>query len=336
MIKLTEIVTFGLTNCNKSVYINYISNNKRKGYVNIMQLDISSASLPVYEALASDVRLRIIQLLSTNKMNIKELAASLGLSSAIVTKHVNKLEQAGIIKTERVPGKSGIQKISILKVDHIDVEFPQKIYHSFETHTASIPVGHYVDYNVAPTCGLATRESFIGEVDEPKFFMDAQRMDAGILWFTKGFVEYKTPNLLKPDERLEQIDISFEISSEFPFTNNEWPSDITFSLNGTELGTWTSPGDFGDARGKFTPDWWPSNINQYGLLKTLRLTKDNGTYIDGDALSDVSINDFDGKNDIWDFRIQVKDDAKHVGGVTLFGSGFGNHDQDIKFNVYYS
>ena len=33
-----------------------------------------------------------------------------------------------------------------------------------------------------------------------------------------------------------------EVSSEFPFSNNNWPSDITFSLNGVELGTWTSPG----------------------------------------------------------------------------------------------
>ncbi len=57
-----------------------------------MQLDISNESLPVYEALASSVRLKIIQLLSLNKMSVKELASELGLSSAIVTMHVKKLE----------------------------------------------------------------------------------------------------------------------------------------------------------------------------------------------------------------------------------------------------
>lgn len=301
-----------------------------------MQLDISEASLPVYEALASNVRLRIIQLLSTNKMNIKDIAAKLGLSSAIVTKHINKLEAAGLIKTEKIPGKSGLQKISILKVDSINISFPKKIYHSFETYETDIPVGHFIDYDVVPTCGLATKNHFIGEVDEPKFFMDPERMNAGILWFTKGFVEYKTPNLLKLDENLEQIEISFEISSEFPFTNNEWPSDISFMLNGIDLGAWTSPGDFGDARGKYTPEWWPSNINQYGLLKTIRITSDNGTYIDGDQLSKISIGDFDKSSDIWDFKIAVHDQAKHIGGVTLFGQGFGNHDQNIVFKVYYS
>lgn len=68
-----------------------------------MQLGIDKSSLVVYEALASEVRMTIIQLLSKNKMNIKELAKELGISSAIVTKHVKKLEDAGLIKTEKVP-----------------------------------------------------------------------------------------------------------------------------------------------------------------------------------------------------------------------------------------
>src|SRR5699024_10676166 len=78
-----------------------------------MQLDISEASLATFEALASDVRLKIIQLLSLKKMNIKELETELNLSSAIVYKHIKKLEEAELIKTERIPGVSGLQKVSI-------------------------------------------------------------------------------------------------------------------------------------------------------------------------------------------------------------------------------
>lgn len=138
-----------------------------------------------------------------------------------------------------------------------------------------------------------------------------------------------------PDDTLEQIDISMEISSEFPFSNDVWPSDITFTLNGTELGTWTSPGDFADTRGKLNPSWWPSNLNQYGLLKTLRVTH-HGTYMDGDLLSQVSISDLNKTAETWEIRIEVKPDAENVGGVTLFGKKFGNHDQDINFKAYYS
>ena len=70
-----------------------------------MQLEINQEALPVYEALASNVRIKIIQLLAKNKMNVKELAQELGLSSAIITMHIKKLEEAKIIKTERVGQK---------------------------------------------------------------------------------------------------------------------------------------------------------------------------------------------------------------------------------------
>ena len=177
-----------------------------------MQLEINQEALPVYEALASNVRIKIIQLLAKNKMNVKELAQELGLSSAIITVHIKKLEEAKIIKTERV----GQKKISSLRVDHIDINFPEKIFNAFDTRETSIPIGHYTNYFVEPTCGLATLSGFIGPVDEPKFFMDPNRMDGRILWFTKGFVEYQSPNFLSPDEKLEMMEISMEISSEFP------------------------------------------------------------------------------------------------------------------------
>ncbi|CAM3363299.1 ArsR/SmtB family transcription factor [Marinicrinis lubricantis] len=300
-----------------------------------MKLDISEKSLPVYEALASDVRLQLIQLLAKSPMNIKELADAVGLSSAIMTMHVKKLEKAKIIRTEMMPGKGGVQKICILDVDQIDIEFPQKNEIVREYHRIELSVGHYTDFRIEPTCGLATREHIIGELDETRYFWDPDRVDAKILWFTKGYIEYKVPNFLLTSQKPEELIISMEISSEAPSTNNNWPSDISFFLNQVQLGTWTSPGDFGDSRGKYTPSWWPIEINQYGLLKQLRITRD-GTYMDGNKISNVTLDDVDIRQKQWTFRIAVLEDAKHVGGVTLFGTGFGNYNQDISFQLYYT
>lgn len=98
---------------------------------------------------------------------------------------------------------------------------------------------------------------------------------------------------------------------------------------------WTSPGDFGDTRGIFTPDWWFPNWNQYGLLKLL-VVNHEGTFIDGLQISDVTIDQLalNYKSHIT-FRLEVKDDAEHVGGLTIFGSTFGNYAQDIKVSLYY-
>ncbi|MDQ0223047.1 ArsR/SmtB family transcription factor [Streptococcus moroccensis] len=296
-----------------------------------MELETNQDALPVYEALASKVRLEIVQLLAKHKMNIRELADTLKLSSAITTKHIQKLEKAQLIKTER----NGHQKVCSLRVEKVVIHFPKQLFSSYSTKEISIPVGHYTDYSVVPTCGLASSEEFIGPVDEPKYFIVPERMDAQIVWFTKGFLEYKSPNLLNKDEELTMMEISFEISSEFPFANDNWPSDITFFLNDIELGTWTSPGDFADIRGKYTPDWYPDNLNQYGLLKTIRIMN-HGTYMDGDPISDLLISDIDPLFDTWKFKVEVKEDAKNVGGCTLFGKAFGNYDQDIKIKLFYN
>jgi predicted transcriptional regulator len=300
-----------------------------------MLLDISLDSKKVYAALASDTRLEIIRLLSQKERNIKELADILDISSAIVTRHIHQLENARLIKTVKIPGKSGLQKVSKLVVDHIQIEFPAKIYPDFKSKHVELPVGYYTNYSATPTCGLATEYKIIGTVDEPKYFMDPERMEAQIVWFTKGFLEYKITNPLSRKETLKLLEISFEISSEFPYSNNVWPSDITFYVNNKRIGIWTCPGNFSDIRGKLTPEWWDDANSQYGLFKTIRISE-HGCHFDGEILSDMTIKEFDLTEDIVTFRIAVEDDAEHVGGATIFGKKFGNNDKDIVFQFYYT
>jgi predicted transcriptional regulator len=306
-----------------------------KGMGIIMKIEISNESLPVFEALASNVRLKIIVILAEESLNISELAETIGLSSAMMTMHIKKLEKAGIISTKMVPGKAGVQKICILNIDQIQVDIPSKAKRPREFQQTEVSVGHYTDFDIEPTCGLATPEKIIGEFDEPRYFLHPERVNARILWFGKGYVEYKIPNFLHSRFIPEEIEISMELSSEAPFTNNIWPSDITFYLNNVELGKWTSPGDFGDSRGKYTPAWWPGEVNQYGLLKHLRVTSE-GTFIDGIKISDVKLKDVEVSKKQWTFRIGVQKDDVNVGGLTLFGAGFGNYNQDIVIRQYYS
>ena len=248
-----------------------------------MKLNISHKHLPVYEALASEVRLNIINLLAKKPMNIKELANQLGLSSAILTMHVRKLENAQIIKSERIQVNRAISKVCSLAVDKIEIDFPVKDENALNIHEFSLPVGHYTDFEVEPTCGLATAEKIIGYFDDPRCFLDPERVDAKILWFSKGYVEYKVPNYLLPDQTPKALEISMELGSEAPGVNENWPSDIAFYLNGIKIGQWTSPGDFGGTRGKFTPEWWSLGVNQYGLLKVLKID-DTGSYMDGQRI----------------------------------------------------
>jgi len=300
-----------------------------------MKLDLTERSLPVYEALSSSVRLKIMTLLADKPMNIKELAEALNLSSAIMTMHVRKLENADLISSHMAPGRSGLQKICTLSADGIEIIFPHKMQNERNSYRTEIPVGHYSDFQIEPTCGLATTEHIIGGFDDPRFFWDHERMNAGILWFGKGYVEYKIPNFLLASQNPEELIISMEIASEAPETNNDWPSDITFTLNGVRLGSWTSPGDFGDQRGKYTPNWWANHINQYGLLKQLRVTG-KGTFIDSHQISEMTLNDVNIREKQWTFRLSIEEDARHIGGLTLFGKGFGNYNEHLISELYYT
>lgn len=294
--------------------------------------------LEIFKALGSELRINIIKLLQENhEMNMNELATSLGITNGALTSHIKKLEESGIIQVMTERGSHGNQKVCKVAVDKIVVDVESEENEEDQNiYNTEIKVGHYSDYDVYPTCGLATSQAIVGEVDDPRYFSHPDRINAGILWFTKGYIEYMIPNLLPSATKIDQITVSLEISSEAPGINNDWPSDISILLNDVKIGTWTSPGDHGDVQGIFTPDWWFPNWNQYGLLKMIVINK-KGTFVDGLKISNVTINEFnlDYKSTVR-FKFEIEEDAKNVGGITIFGSEFGNYNQDIKVRIAYS
>lgn len=302
-----------------------------------MELYLDSSGLNVYKALASDTRLQILNYLANTPATTSELAQAMGLSKAILSRHIKILEDARLIhKSHNYVSPDNRKKVYTLRVDTIQIHFPKRIYLPFSKKTSEIRLGYFSDFYVEPTCGLADKQNVIGEMDDPRSFVLNERISASLLWFSCGYVEYKIPNLLEAHERPELLELSLEMSSEFPVSNNNWPSDITFSINDVEVATWTCPGNFSDVRGKLTPDWWDSNYSQYGLLKHLRINHQD-TGIDGHKLSDVCLSDIPlDESPFIKVRIEVKKDAANMGGLTIFGEDFGNHPQNILLSLFYS
>lgn len=292
--------------------------------------------LETFKALGSDTRIQILNILLENEqMSMNQLATELNISNGALTGHIKKLEECGLINISNESAGHGNQKMCSVTQDRIivDIKKPIDYKNVFETE---IKVGQFSRHQVWPTCGIATSESVIGEFDDIRYFNHPDRFTANILWFTKGYVEYTIPNLIPSNQRITQLSISAELSSEAPGIDNNWPSDISFYINDTKIGMWMSPGDFGDVHGMFTPQWWPQNWNQYGLLKLL-VINDYGTYIDGLKISDVSTLSLhlDYSSDIR-LRLAVENDSEHVGGITLYGKSFGNYDQDIRVAINYA
>ena len=132
------------------------------------------------------------------------------------------------------------------------------------TYTQSLQPGQYSDYSITgPWTGLLREDgTTIGQWDDPSVFQLSQHVEANQLWFASGFMTWDFPINISKSAKIQSISYTAEISSEIGGTNSNWPSNLTISLNDTDIDIWTIPGD---------PD--------YGWLTTWTVDT-TGTYFD--------------------------------------------------------
>lgn len=293
------------------------------------ETDLDTSSLPVYAALASGVRLRMLQILASEPANQRQLAERLGISSAMAGQHLTKLERAGLVTVERVLTVRGAEKRVGLRESSLRADLTRPLVSPPRTAEVSVPIGHYVDFTVTPPCGLATAGGMIGELDDPRYFFDPQRVDAGILWLTEGRITYRVPVFHPDGTTPEAVVVSMEIGAEAPGFAMEWPSTIHLRLNGRWVGTFDVPGDFGDRPGRLAPAYWQAmRVNQYGVRRVLRVGA-GGTTVDGGAVSDVALGDIGLTGDFLTLELACESRQGSGGGLTLYGREFGDAPQDI-------
>ncbi|WP_099159516.1 ArsR/SmtB family transcription factor [Virgibacillus ndiopensis] len=293
-------------------------------------------ALEVCKAMGNKHRMSILRLLSERPHNVNELSKKLGLPFSTTAVNVQKLEDANLITTELIPGR-GTQKINKSSFDQIIVDIgPHENSRNDQIVTYDMPIGGYSDCTIEPSCGIVSEHDYIGVQDDPSSFFELDRNKAQLAFFRMGSLEYRFPNSNANGKNIEQLEFSAEICSEAPLHKLNWPSDITVWVNEVEIGTWTSPSDFGGERGFLTPDWWLTNHTQYGLLKNWKINKE-GFFIEGvkqegtKTIKDLTIE----KKPYISFKIGIKEDAVNKGGLNLFGHKFGNHEQGIIMKLQY-
>lgn len=302
-----------------------------------LTIDGEDGLFNVAKALASEARIQIMKLLNSSSYNVNEIAEKLNIPTSTAALNVKILEEAGLIITELQPGVRGSMKLCSRKYDVITIGLVNPESASLtNSFYMGMPIGCFVDCKIEPTCGIVGEKGYIDVDDNPRGFYNADRGNAQLIWFYKGYLEYRFSNSILRHGKANLLEISAELCSEAPNYRNNWPSDIAMWINGIEIGTWTSPGDLGGRRGKLNPSWWQDNNTQYGLLKTWRVDA-TGSYIDEAFASNVTLPMLElDKNDYISVRIGIKDDAKHIGGVNIFGEKFGDHAQNIVMRLDYT
>lgn len=297
--------------------------------------DTEHASL-VFKALGSQERLRIIELLAAGSMHVKEIARAADLPVSTAAAHVRLLEDAGILMSESVPGVHGAIKLCSRRLDHVGITLRADPVSNTSTIALELPVGAFSRvYGIEPTCGLAAFTSPIGENDNPLSFYSPERINAQLVWFRHGFIEFRFGMISLHSIDISSLELSFEACSEAPMYRNPWKSDIELFINDQYIGTWTSPADMGGRKGKLNPEWWPDTMTQYGQLVTWRIDN-KGSYVNNAQVSDHRADELDlrGRDHIL-VRIGVDKQAANPGGMNLFGEKFGDFAQGIILRVGY-
>ncbi|RXY99839.1 ArsR/SmtB family transcription factor [Fictibacillus sp. S7] len=304
-----------------------------------LTIDESDTLIKVAHALSSKVRIDILKLLNQKKMNVNEIAEELNLAVSTIALNVRVLEKAGIIYTEVLPATRGTMKVCSRVFDDIHMDLRMNFNYEIKenVYELEMPIGHYTDSDISPTCGIITKNGVLDPFDEPELFYHPERVNAQLVWFRKGYVDYRFPLQLPPKANIQSVQFSMEICSEAPQYNHEWPSDITIWVNNKEICTWTCPGDFGERKGILNPIWFPTDGHtQYGLLKTWKINWE-GSFLDEVRVSDVKLKDvLVDKQKHLNFRVGIKSDAVNIGGINLFGNMLGDYPQDILMRILYS
>jgi predicted transcriptional regulator len=303
-----------------------------------IHLDASAAdsqALEVLKALASETRIAILSYVGDRVVPVNRIARDLGLPQSTATMHVAVLERVGLLHTALEPASRGLQKVCARTYDELVIDLPRGVHHTRDAVEVSMPVGGYSDFAIEPTCGLASTTKLIGYLDDPNSFYEPDRLEAQLVWFRSGYLEYRFANRVPPGARIESLQLSAEVCSEVPLHDLDAPSDISVWIDDQHLGVWTCPSDFGGQRGRLTPVWWPVEDSQYGVLKRWRVTR-SGTSVDGVPLSGVTLDQLDLRpGRPLRVRLGVRPEATHVGGLNLFGRAFGNYPQDIVLRIEY-
>jgi Predicted transcriptional regulator len=289
--------------------------------------------IAVGKALSSETRIQVLKLLLKEQLNVNEIAEKLNIPASSAAMHVKVLEEAKLIRTELKPGVRGSMKVCIKQIDEILFQLWQEEKENEEV--INMPIGNFVDYEVYPTCGIVSEKGHIDAEDEPRCFYNPNRTKAKLLWFGRGYVEYRFSNARVQNENLKSVEISVELCSEIADYDLGCASDITFWINGIDAGTWNCPSDFGGRRGKLNPDWWPDKNTQYGNLKVWKINN-TGTYINQEKVSDVPLKNYNiTANPYISVKIGMKENAENMGGINIFGDSFGDYPQNILMKFRY-
>ena len=179
----------------------------------VLDLSDTEATAKICKALSSETRLEILKCLVDKSMTISELAEAFYLPMSSMCLHIKTLSEANLITVVPKPGLRGSQKLCGIKTANVTLDIfahLNKLTRKPPVYV-NMPIGHYSDCHILPPCGIASAASYVYYEDSPYGFYSPDRTNAALIWLTSGFLEYQFSNYPLQQDKVTQIEFSFEI-----------------------------------------------------------------------------------------------------------------------------
>ncbi len=182
--------------------------------------------------------------------------------------------------------------------------------------TGAIVARNFINFEIflEDTSGLTSLSHLPGDIAASKWDSASEVTEQRLTAQGAGYVEYQIPLPadLNSDE-ITKMELVFEASSSNGGSRQtepeKHPSDVSISVNGTEVETLTLPDCPADARGVLT--YIHENLGNYGYLCRVQLDKE--TCLNENSTESITV------------RYEVKGNAENKGGLTLYGNRRGRY-----------
>ncbi len=289
-------------------------------------------------ALGNNKRLMILKEINNPPyaFSVSYLTEKLKMPTSTLMHHLQILTEACLINYRYHNTSNGAIRIYTRNLRGANLQFylpnEEKKNQPLKCEIQSLGVGNYANYE-GESFSFATKTKLYDMLGDKCF--SPYRFEAELIYSTSGIIEYYFDNMITKTNKVEKMVLFIEICSEAPYYDNNYKSEITFWINGKEIGTYISQGDYGDRRGKLNPKWWSDHNTQYGKIVTISI--DDCVYIDGVLINNkIKIDDLNlEKENKISIKFGNKKTATYPGGFNIFGKNFGDYSQDIILKLYY-
>ena len=143
----------------------------------------------IARALSVDVRLEILKYLLNRSVSLSEISKNLNIPISSVSRHIDILEDAGLVVISYQPGLKGHTKFCAQAVLDVKISLiANKLDSKLKSIITEMPVGMYSDCKVSAPCGMVGKEANLGQFDDTQIFYSPLRAQAECLWFKSGYV----------------------------------------------------------------------------------------------------------------------------------------------------